>query len=216
MQQKIPLVHASRVSKLGGRHGGATVIFDDMTVTLPTNQICAVLGRQGSGRSTFLRLLSGTERADSGAVLSEVQFSVIGNASTYFHPSMTGIENIVVAARLYGMDPAMLTELTLGLYDFGALWQSPAGLLPLPRRKAMEMLVASLLPFDCYLVDDVERTDPDVFKLVLQILQLRQAGMIFTAQHPKFAREFATFGSVVANQTVYAFASVDEALKNYA
>lgn len=79
----------------------------------------------------------------------------------------------------------------------------------------MEMLVAALLPFDCYLVDDLERVDPDMLALVLQILGLRQAGMIFTAQNPRFARHFATSCNVIANRTVYAFDTVEEAVKYY-
>jgi capsular polysaccharide transport system ATP-binding protein len=220
LQQKIPIVHASGVTKLGTRHAvshsSVSIIFNEMTVTLPTDQVCAVLGRPGSGRTTFLRMLSGAERPDSGAIFSEVRFSVIGNGGTFFHPGLSGEENITLAGRLHGMDAAMLIELTLGLSKFGALWQLPAGSVPGPRRRAMEMLVAAVLPFDCYLVDDVERVDSDTFELVLEILRLRKAGIIFTAHNPRFVRQFATVGSVIANHTIYAFPSVDEALKHYA
>lgn len=187
-----------------------------MTVTLPTDRICAVLGRRGSGRTTFLRLLSGAEHPDEGSIRTEIRFSIIGNGGFFFHAGLTGQENIIFAARLHGMDPAALAETAFGLSSFGTLWQVPAGELPGPRRRAMEMLVGALLPFDCYLIDDVERADPEIFARVLQILELRRAGMIFTAQNPKFARKFGTCGGVIANQTIYAFPSVDEALKNYA
>lgn len=216
MQQKIPVVHAASVTKVRARHKSLSIIFDEMTVTLPTNEICAVLGHSGSGRTTFLRLLSGAERPDSGSILTQVKFSIICNAGFFFHAGITGLENIKLAARLYGMDAGMLTEITLGLSNFGADWQIPIGVLPGRSRKTMEMLVAALLPFDCYLVDDAERVDPDMLALVLEILRLRQAGMIFTAQNPKFVRRFATIGSVIANQTVCAFDSIEEALKNYA
>jgi capsular polysaccharide transport system ATP-binding protein len=220
VQQKIHLVHAAGVTKFGTRHAptnaSLSVIFDEMTVTLPTDQFCAVLGRPGSGRSTFLRLLSGAERPDSGSILTEARFSIISNASPFFHPGLTGQENITLAARLHGMNAKMLTDITLGLSRFGALWQLPAGAVPGPRRRAMELMLAAILPFDCYLVDDVERVDSDTFALVLQLLRLRRAGMIFAAHNPKFARQFATVGSVIANEKIYAFPSVDEALKHYA
>lgn len=216
MQQKIPLVHLAGVTRLGADHGARIVVFNEMTVTLPTDRICAVLGRRGSGRSTLLRLLNKTLRPDRGSVLTEIQFSIIGNTKSFFQPGMSGLENIKFAARLHGMDPEALTETILGLSGFGSLWEISAGSLTVPRRRAMEMLVAVLLPYDCYLVDDLERVDTEILEQVIQILELRGAGMIFTAQHPKFARQFATCGGVITNQTVYAFPSVNEAVKNYA
>ena len=187
-----------------------------MTVTLPTDRICAVLGHSGSGRTTFLRLLNGTERPNRGYVLSQAQFSIICNAGIFFQSGLTGLENITLAARLYGIPAAVLTEMTLGMADFGTDWQMLAGALPGPRRKAMEMLVAAFLPYDCYLVDDVERVDPDILAIILQLLESRKAGMIFTAKNSKLVRQIATCCSVITNQTVYAFESVDEALKHYA
>jgi len=215
LQPKIPLVHAAGVTKLGAWHGAVTVVFNAMTVTLPTDGICALLGRPASGRTTLLRLLSGAARPDRGSILSEIQFSSINNAGTFFNPRLTGLENITAAARIYGMDPAMLTDTALELSRFDSLWQIPAGALPGQRRRAMELLLSALLPFDCYLVDNVESSNPDTFALVLQILARRGAGMIFTTRNARFAQEFATIGGVIRNQTVYAFSSVGEALEYY-
>jgi capsular polysaccharide transport system ATP-binding protein len=204
------------VSKTWAREPAGASIFERMTVTLPTDAICAVLGRGGSGRSTFLRLLSGAERPDRGEIISGIAFSVICNAGPYFHTALSGLDNIKLAARLHGMDAQMLTDAALRLADFADDWQVPAGALPGKARKPMEMLVAALLPYDCYLVDDVERVDPEIFAVVLRILRQRGAGMIFTAHNHKFAREFATFGCVIANRTAHAFESMEEALNHYA
>ncbi len=197
------------------RHAAVAVVFKDMTVTLPTDGICAVLGRSGSGRTSLLRLLSGMERPQAGRILTNTRFSPINNAASFFNAGLTGHENIVFIARLYGMNPAVLSEIVLDTSKFGTLWDIPAGAVPGPRKRAMEMLVGALLPFDCYLIDDIERTDPETFMLVLQILRQRRAGLIFTVKNQKFAREFATSGGVIADQTVYAFPTIDEALHNY-
>lgn len=216
MQPKIPLVHIASVTKLGKSHESVVVVFDDMTVTLPTNEICAVFGKSGSGRSTLLRLISGAVRPDSGAVLSQAQFSIICNAGAFFNSSLTGFENIALAARLYGMDAGILTEIIMGISNFGPAWEMQAGDLTGRLRKSMEMLVAALLPYDCFLVDDVERVDPEILQKILGIAEQRGAGLIFTAQNPKHIRQFATCGSVIADHTVHAFESIKEALENYA
>jgi ABC-type polysaccharide/polyol phosphate transport system ATPase subunit len=203
MQQKTHLVHAESVTKYGAWRDATAMIFDRMTATLPTDGICAVLGQSGSGRSTFLRLLNGAARPDSGDIITQTKFSVICNAGVFFHAALTGLENIKLAARLYGMDADLLTEFVLDLADFGNDWQLAAGALSGKSRKPMEMLVAACLPFDCYLLDDIERVDPDILILVLEVLKWRRVGIIFTAHNTKFARQFATFCGVLANHTMY-------------
>jgi sulfate transport system ATP-binding protein len=47
---------------------GDFVALDDVTVTLPTGQLTALLGPSGGGKSTLLRIIAGLERADSGTI----------------------------------------------------------------------------------------------------------------------------------------------------
>lgn len=52
---------------------GDFVALDDITVSLPTGQLTALLGPSGGGKSTLLRIIAGLESADSGAVHIEGQ-----------------------------------------------------------------------------------------------------------------------------------------------
>jgi sulfate transport system ATP-binding protein len=47
---------------------GDFVALDDVTVSLPTGQLTALLGPSGGGKSTLLRIIAGLERPDSGAI----------------------------------------------------------------------------------------------------------------------------------------------------
>ncbi len=47
---------------------GDFVALDDVTVTLPTGQLTALLGPSGGGKSTLLRIIAGLERADTGTI----------------------------------------------------------------------------------------------------------------------------------------------------
>jgi sulfate transport system ATP-binding protein len=57
-------IDISHVNKLFGD----SVALDDVTVTLPTGQLTALLGPSGGGKSTLLRIIAGLERADSGTI----------------------------------------------------------------------------------------------------------------------------------------------------
>jgi len=50
---------------------GDFIALDDVTVTLPTGQLTALLGPSGGGKSTLLRIIAGLDKADSGTVSIE-------------------------------------------------------------------------------------------------------------------------------------------------
>ncbi|WP_148613669.1 sulfate/molybdate ABC transporter ATP-binding protein [Nocardioides rubriscoriae] len=50
---------------------GDFVALDDVTVSLPTGQLTALLGPSGGGKSTLLRIIAGLDSADEGSVTIE-------------------------------------------------------------------------------------------------------------------------------------------------
>jgi sulfate/thiosulfate transport system ATP-binding protein len=50
---------------------GDFVALDDVTVSLPTGQLTALLGPSGGGKSTLLRIIAGLDTADTGSVSIE-------------------------------------------------------------------------------------------------------------------------------------------------
>ena len=54
-----------------GKRFGDFVALDDVTLTIPTGQLTALLGPSGGGKSTLLRIIAGLEQADEGSVQIE-------------------------------------------------------------------------------------------------------------------------------------------------
>src|SRR4029077_2917992 len=61
------LVVSIEVSNVSKRFGDF-VALDDVSLSIPTGQLTALLGPSGGGKSTLLRIIAGLERADSGRV----------------------------------------------------------------------------------------------------------------------------------------------------
>ena len=51
-----------------GKRFGDFVALDDVSVSIPTGQLTALLGPSGGGKSTLLRIIAGLEHADTGTV----------------------------------------------------------------------------------------------------------------------------------------------------
>jgi sulfate transport system ATP-binding protein len=51
-----------------GKRFGDFVALDDVSVSIPTGRLAALLGPSGGGKSTLLRIIAGLERADEGIV----------------------------------------------------------------------------------------------------------------------------------------------------
>jgi len=91
---------------------GAQTVFRDLTASIRKNSVTAVLGKSGSGKSTFLQLINGMVRPGSGTVrvsgkpidynaLSDLRLSigyVVQNTGLF--PHLTVGENIMLLARV--------------------------------------------------------------------------------------------------------------------
>ena len=64
---------------------GDFVALDDVTVSLPTGQLTALLGPSGGGKSTLLRIIAGLDSADSGTV------SIEGTEATHLPPQKRNV-----------------------------------------------------------------------------------------------------------------------------
>jgi sulfate transport system ATP-binding protein len=68
-----------------GKRFGEFVALDDVTVSIPTGQLTALLGPSGGGKSTLLRIIAGLDQADEGAVEIE------GVDATYLPPQKRNV-----------------------------------------------------------------------------------------------------------------------------
>jgi len=126
------------------------------------------------------------------------------------------VENVEMLARLYAMPPKRLAELAVSLPGLArGMWFEPVGDMQVKPRRSLEMLVASLLPFDCFLLDDIDRADPVVTLTFMKLIGARGAGLIFTTQRTRTARQFGDCAAIIANRGLRVFESLTEAEKFY-
>lgn len=77
--------------------------LDDISFSIAEGEAVALLGFNGSGKSTVLKLISGVLRPDSGEVLTRGRVAGLIEVGAGFHPDLSGRENIFLNAAILGM-----------------------------------------------------------------------------------------------------------------
>jgi NitT/TauT family transport system ATP-binding protein len=108
------LVSLTNVTKsFEGADGETLLVLDDITLSLRSGEVVALLGRSGSGKSTLLRTIAGLIAATSGSVRyrgKELNGSNPGTAMVFqtfaLMPWLTVLENVELGLAARGVPPA--------------------------------------------------------------------------------------------------------------
>lgn len=75
----------------------------DVSFAIGEGESVAVMGLNGSGKSTTLKLVSGVLEPDEGRVLTRGKVAGLIEVGAGFHPDLTGRENVFLNAAILGM-----------------------------------------------------------------------------------------------------------------
>jgi len=84
-----------------------------------------LLGVNGAGKSTTLRLLAGTELPNAGKVRRSVRVSWPLGFAGGFHPLMSGRENVRFVARIYGQNVREVLDFVEDFSELGDYLDAP-------------------------------------------------------------------------------------------
>jgi ABC-type polysaccharide/polyol phosphate transport system ATPase subunit len=99
-------------------------IFNQLNLEIHTGDRVGLIGHNGVGKSTLLRLLSGILKPDSGTISVSSRLTVLLDSGFGLDPSLSGRENVRTMAILAGVDRSLRTELTNEIMQFSELGQS--------------------------------------------------------------------------------------------
>ena len=75
----------------------------DVTFTLPAGRTLGVIGRNGSGKSTMLKLVAGITKPTTGTVTVHGRISALIELGAGFHPEISGRENVFINGIMLGL-----------------------------------------------------------------------------------------------------------------
>lgn len=93
----------------------------DVSFSVPKGSTYGVIGRNGSGKSTALKLVAGITKPTSGTVRVDGRISALIELGAGFHPEISGRENVFINGIMLGLTKREIEQRFDEIVDFAEL-----------------------------------------------------------------------------------------------
>lgn len=145
------------VENLAKRYGGKgrSTLFADLNFDLAWGGRLAVLGRNGQGKSTLIKMLGGVLAPTSGRIDWKMKPSWPIGFGGGFQGSLSGIDNIRFITRIYDKPYDEIFERVESFAELGAALKRPVKHYSSGMRARLAFGLSLAIDFDCYLIDEL-------------------------------------------------------------
>ena len=149
------MIRLDHIHKVYPTREGPRVVLKDVSFAFERGEKIGILGRNGAGKSTMARLISGAERPTAGTVTRTMSVSwplAFGGA---FQTSLTGLDNVRFISRIYRQDIARNLDFVAEFTELGVYLREPVRSYSSGMRARLAFAMSMIIEFDCYLIDEI-------------------------------------------------------------
>jgi len=212
------MIEFRNVSKAYAISNGKNIILDNVSFNFPQKKNIGVLGVNGAGKSTLLRLIAGSEYADSGRIIRKGKYSWPLGFAGSFHPSLTGIENLRFACRIYGCDMKYVTEYVKDFSELGKYIEEPIKTYSSGMRSRLAFALSMAIDFEVYLVDEIMGVGDQGFqKKCADAFEVKRekSSIIMVSHSMNTVRDYSDVAFLLTGEKLEIHEDVDEAIEKY-
>lgn len=212
------MIRLEHLTKAYGRGRGRKYVANNISITFPTNTSVALLGRNGAGKSSLLRMIAGTMDPDEGRITSDGTISWPVGFAGSFHRDLTGAQNTRFIGRVYGVDTDALTAFVEDFAELGGHFHMPFRTYSSGMRSRLSFGLSMGIRFDTYLVDEVTSVGDAAFKKKSRAVfleRVRTSGAIVVSHGMKTIRRLCTAGAVLEGGQLTYYDDLEEAIARH-
>lgn len=212
------MIDIEHVSKSYATRHGTAIVLNDVNLTIHRGEKVGILGRNGAGKSTMIRLISGAERPTHGFISRGMTVSwplAFGGA---FQGTLTGLDNLRFICRIYGTSADDKIEYVQDFSELGKYLREPVKTYSAGMRARLAFAISMVVEFDCFLIDEIVAVGDSRFheKCNVELFEKRKdRAMIFVSHDTNYIRFHCDRAAVLLGGKLHAFDLVDDAFAFY-
>jgi teichoic acid transport system ATP-binding protein len=196
---------------------------DNLSFKIRRGESVALLGANGAGKSTALKIIAGVTRPDRGVVEVNGRVSALLDLSAGFDPNLTGRENLKLRAQVWGLSASRMETLLPSVIDFselGTFIDQPLKTYSSGMRARLGFAFASSLRPDILILDEVLSVGDRHFsqkslERTKDIMSRIHTTVLFVTHSLGSAQQFCQRGIVINHGHADFDGPIDEAIKFY-
>lgn len=208
-----------RVQNLGMTyHGAPKALFTELSFDLKRGGRLAILGRNGQGKSTLIKILGGVLPETEGRIQWLMTSSWPIGFGGGFQGSLSGLDNIRFLARLYARDYRATLDRVDDFAELGSSLKLPVKHYSSGMRARLAFGLSLAIEFDCYLIDELVAVGDARFQQKCQeeLFERRADRSFMMASHDtNLIAQHCDRALIIESGKAKVFEEIDEAVEVY-
>ena len=216
------MIELQNVSKFFTTKQGKHYILKDATFSIPSGKNIGILGRNGAGKSTIMKMLGQIEFPNEGKIISDKSFSWVMGVGGGFQGNMTGRANVKFVCRIYGRSKKEIENSINFVKEFSELddyFEMPIKTYSSGMRSRLTFGLSLAFDFDYLLIDETLSVGDARFKKKSKealMKKIESCNVLLVSHDMGTLREICDSGIVVDNGKMSYYEDIEDAIKEYA
>lgn len=194
------------------------IILDRVNLEFHAGVSYGILGVNGAGKSTTLKMIAGTMLPNSGRISKDVRVSWPLGFASGFHPDMTGKENLNFVARAYGEDVRRVARFVEEFAELGDYINEPVRTYSSGMMARLAFGLSMAIEFECYLVDEITAVGDARFQQRCKVAfdnRRKNADIIMVSHGMDTIKEYCDKGVLLVDGRMMVYEDVEHAIEAY-
>ena len=196
---------------------------DDVSFEIKKGESVAIFGKNGAGKSTILKIITGVTFPTKGEVTVNGRVSALLELTSGFDQEFTGRENIYLKGQILGIKDSEIKKLESEIVDFAELEEyidQPVRTYSSGMKARLGFSINVNIKPEILIVDEDLSVGDEAFrkkciKKVNEIIQKEDVTLLFVTHSTNVAKDFCKRGMVMKKGKVVFDGEIKEAIKNY-
>lgn len=214
-----PILRVRDLEKIFYTENEARRLYHDLSFEIGLGDRLALLGRNGQGKSTLIRILGGVAPATYGTVKWSVPASWPMGFGGGFQGALSGLDNIRFIARIYDKPIAEMIDVVENFAQLGKQLNQEVKFYSAGMRARLTFGISLAIEFDCYLIDEIVAVGDALFRAKCQaeLFDKRKHKAFIIASHDlDLLKEICNKAIVIEGGHAKLFEDLDTAVDIYA